>query len=81
MHIDHDRNELPRRALKVVAAVAVLLTIAAVIPINFGIRWIVEQLPTEAIFLFDGALAGMGAGYYLGRWDARRQFRTNGREA
>ena len=80
MQIDHDPQELPRKALKVVAAIAILFTIAMVIPVNLGIRWIVEQMPLEAVFLFDGAVAGIGAGFYLGRWDARRQFRTNGNE-
>lgn len=78
--IDHDPRELPHRAWKIVAVVTVAVTIAILIPIGLGIRWAVEGMPIEIIALFFGLMMGACGGFFLGRWDAIRQFRTPGKD-
>lgn len=81
MQIDHDPRELPHNAFKIAAVIAVVITIAVMIPITLGIRWVIyNTIPAEFALLFCGVVLGVGAGFYIGRWDVARQLRTPGND-
>lgn len=76
MQIDHDPRELPRKALKFVAIATAVITLVLIVPISVGMRWAVDQMPIELTLLIAGAGVGASAGFFIGRWDAIRQFRS-----
>lgn len=76
MQIDHDPRELSHKALKIIGLVAAVLTIAIAIPVVFGMRWAVDQMPTELTMLFAGAVLAGPVCFFIGRWDALRGQRT-----
>lgn len=78
MQIDHDPREPPHKALKIIAVLTVILTLAIMIPLTAGIRWSFDQIPDEAVFIIDALIFGLLAGFFFGRWDATRQFRKSG---
>lgn len=73
MQIDHDPRELSHRALKAVAVVTFIGTLAVMIPLGLGLRWLFERLPFAAIALFDGVVLGACIGFFFGRRDVIRQ--------
>lgn len=77
--IDHDPREPNRNVLKLIAVITAVVTLALAVPVVFGVRWSVEQLPKAAILpLFFGAVCFLG-GFYIGQWDGKRQ-RTPGKD-
>lgn len=80
MQIDHDPRELPRKAIKFVAVITVVVTLAIMVPVSMGIRWTVDQVPIEIVMLLSGLMGGCCAGFFIGRWDALRGQRTPGND-
>jgi len=80
MQIDHDPNEPSRKALKIIGVLTAVIVLSVMVPVAGGLRWTVDQLPEWLIgVLFVGFMC-FAAGFYSGRWDAKRQFRTPGRD-
>lgn len=76
MQIDHNPNEPSHAALKIIGVLTAVIVLAVAIPVNFGVRWVAGLFPAEAV----GAFMVFAAGFFAGRWDAARQFRTPGRD-
>ncbi len=80
MLINHNPNEPSHKALKLIGVLTGVFALAFGIPVIMGIRWVAELLPAEAVGAFGIAFMVFAAGFYAGRWDAVRQFRTPGRD-
>lgn len=80
MQIDHDPNELSRKAIKFVAVFTAVVCLSIAIPLSMGIRWAVDQIPIELVMLLVGLMGGCCAGFFIGRWDALRGQRTPGND-
>ena len=78
MQIDHNPNEPSHAALKIIGVLTAVIVLAVSVPIVFGVNWTIRQLPIELVLLLFGAGMGVCAGFFLGRRDAIRQFRTPG---
>ncbi|OWK26298.1 hypothetical protein AJ87_03015 [Rhizobium yanglingense] len=78
--IEHDANEPSRRALKIISVLTAVIVLAVSVPLVFGVNWTMRQLPAELLLLICGIGLGGSAGFFLGRRDAIRQFRTPGRD-
>lgn len=78
MQIDHNPNEPSHAALKIIGVLTAVIVLAVSVPLTFGVNWTMRQLPIELVLLFFGAGMGVCAGFFLGRRDAIRQFRTPG---
>ncbi len=79
MQIDHNPNEPSHAALKIIGLLTAVIVLAVMIPVNLGVRWAVDLVPEELIWIVDGVIFGLCVGFFLGRRDAIRQFRTPGR--
>ncbi len=79
MQIDHDPNEPSRRALKIIGLLTAVIVLAASIPVVFGMKWIVGLMSETALNVLFGIIFGGCVGFFLGRRDAVRQFRTPGK--
>lgn len=80
MQIDHDPHEPSRKALKIIGVLTAVIVLAVAVPLTMGVNWSVRQLPIEFVLLLAGAAIGVWGGFFLGRRDAIRQFRTPGRD-
>ncbi len=80
MQIDHDPNEPSRKALKIIGVLTAVIVLAVGVPVTFGIRWAAGLFPAEVVGAFGIATMIFVAGFYSGRWDAKRQFRTPGKD-
>ena len=78
--IDHDPREPSRKALKLIAILTVVITLAVMIPVSMGIRWSADQLPREIFVPLFFVIVAFVGGFFFGRWDATRQFRTPNRD-
>ncbi len=79
MQIDHNPYEPSHKALKIIGVLTAVIVLAVAIPVNLGISWAVDLVPEELIWVIDGVILGLCVGFFLGRWDAIRQFRIPGR--
>jgi hypothetical protein len=80
MQIDHNPFEPSRRALKVIGVLAAAIVLAVAVPLVAGVNWTVRQVPPGLALLLSGAAVGAWGGFFLGRRDAIRQFRSPGRD-
>lgn len=80
MLINHNPNEPSHAALKIIGVLTAVIVLAFAIPVIMGVRWVAELLPAEAVGAFGIAFMVFAAGFFAGRWDAVRQFRTPGRD-
>lgn len=76
MQIDHDKNEPSRRALKIMALISLVITIAIMLVLAFGLRKLVDSLPSDIVSAFVGLVAGLIIGMKLGWWDCERYYST-----
>lgn len=80
MQIDHNPNEPSHAALKIIGVLTAVIVLAVLIPVNFGTRWAINMLSETALNIVFGVILGGCAGFFIGRRDAIRQFRTPGRD-
>lgn len=78
MLINHNPNEPSHAALKIIGVLTAVIVLAVAVPVNLGLRWTIDIVPDEAIWVIDGIIAGLCLGFILGKWDASRQLRTPG---
>ena len=62
-----------------IGIITAVVTLVLAVPVVFSMRWVVDQLPFEAVLLLCGVVAGGCGGFYIGQWDGRRQ-RTPGND-
>ncbi|KRA59036.1 hypothetical protein [Rhizobium sp. Root651] len=80
MQIDHDPREPSHKAVKLIALLTLGLTLVFMVPVVAGIRWTFDQMPEWIVLLIFPAFVIFACGFYFGRWDAKRQFRTPGND-
>jgi len=80
MQIDHNPHEPSRAALKIIGVLTAVIVLAVMVPVTFGMRLSVQQLPEWLLLpIFVGFMC-FAAGFFIGRKDAFRQLRTPGRD-
>lgn len=80
MQIDHNPHEPSHKALKIIGVLTAVIVLAFAIPVSLGMRWAVNLLSETTLNIVFGIILGGCAGFFLGRRDAFRQFRTPGRD-
>ncbi|HWU63566.1 MAG TPA: hypothetical protein VN112_16225 [Ensifer sp.] len=68
--VDHDPRELPHRWYRIIAIITGVLTLAASIPVYFGLRWFVDGLSETALAAIFFLMIGTCGGFFYGRANA-----------
>lgn len=80
MQIDHDPREPSRKAVKLIALLTLVFTLVFMVPVVAGIRWTFDQMPEMLAISIGPAFMIFAIGFFVGRWDAKRQFRSPGND-
>jgi hypothetical protein len=79
--IDHDPREPAHRSWKIMAVAAGVLTVSVMVVLGYGVKNVVEMVPTYVHALIVGLAIGFGVGMRVGWWDCERYHsRTIGKD-